>query len=104
MKDNVVTVGPQTPMSRLQEILREKRISGAPVLDKNKLVGIISIDDFIRWLAERQVDCPISEKMTSEVQTLINLKNMVLAVSLLSIARTKGSGALLPRETLLGGC
>ncbi len=81
MKDSVVTVGPQTPMSRLQEVLREKRISGAPVVDKNKLVGIISIDDFIRWLAEREEDCPISEKMTSDVQTLYADEPLIHAVN-----------------------
>jgi CBS domain-containing protein/anti-sigma regulatory factor (Ser/Thr protein kinase) len=81
MKDSVVTVGPQTPMSQLQEVLREKRISGAPVLDKNKLVGIISIDDFIRWLAGREEDCPISEKMTSEVQTLYADEPLIHAVN-----------------------
>jgi CBS domain-containing protein/anti-sigma regulatory factor (Ser/Thr protein kinase) len=81
MKDDVVTVSPQTPMSRLQKILREKRISGTPVVDKNKLVGIISIDDFIRWLAGREEDCPISEKMTDDVQTLYADEPLIHAVN-----------------------
>ncbi len=81
MKDNVVTVSPQTPMSQLQDILREKRISGAPVMDKDKLAGIISLDDFIRWLAERQDDCPISEKMTGDVETLYADEPLIHAVN-----------------------
>lgn len=81
MRDDVVTVSPRTPMSRLRTILREKRISGAPVVDKNKLVGIISIDDFIRWLAGREDDCPIKEKMTSDVQTLYADEPLVHAVN-----------------------
>ncbi len=81
MKDDVVTVSPQTPMSQLQDILREKRISGAPVVDKDKLAGIISIDDFIRWLAGRQDDCPISEKMTSDVKTLYADEPLIHAVN-----------------------
>ncbi len=81
MKDNVFTVNPQTHMSELQDILQEKRISGTPVVDQDKLVGIISIDDFIRWLAERQEDCPISEKMTSDVQTLYADEPLIHAVN-----------------------
>ena len=81
MKDNVFTVSPQTQMSELQDILQEKRISGTPVVDQDKLVGIISIDDFIRWLAEREEDCPISEKMTSEVQTLYADEPLIHAVN-----------------------
>jgi anti-sigma regulatory factor (Ser/Thr protein kinase)/predicted transcriptional regulator len=81
MKDNVFTVSPQNHMSELQDILQEKRISGTPVVDKGKLVGIISIDDFIRWLAEREEDCPISDKMTREVQTLYADEALIHAVN-----------------------
>jgi CBS domain-containing protein/anti-sigma regulatory factor (Ser/Thr protein kinase) len=70
MKGEVITVSSRTPMSQLRGILREKRISGTPVVDRGKLVGIISIEDFITWLAERGPDCPIGEKMSREVQTL----------------------------------
>jgi CBS domain-containing protein len=54
MKGDVFTVSPQTHMSVLRVILQEKRISGTPVVDKGKLVGIISIEDFIKWLSRRQ--------------------------------------------------
>jgi len=70
MKRDVFTVSPQTHMSVLRVILRENRISGTPVIDKGKLVGIISVEDFIKWLANREQDCPIAEKMTRHVQTL----------------------------------
>ncbi len=70
MKRDVFTVSPRTHMSVLRVILRENRISGTPVVDKGKLVGIISVEDFINWLANREQDCPIGEKMTRNVQTL----------------------------------
>ncbi len=70
MKRDVFTVSPRTHMSVLRVILQDKRISGAPVIDKGKLVGIISVEDFIKWLATREQDCPIGEKMTRNVQTL----------------------------------
>ena len=70
MKRDVFTVSPRTHMSVLKVILQKKRISGTPVVDKGKLVGIISIEDFIKWLADREQDCPLGEKMTRRVQTL----------------------------------
>jgi len=70
MQTDLVTVDPRTPMSQLRAILREKRISGTPVVDGDKLVGIISIEDFIKWLADREEDCPIAEKMSKNVCTI----------------------------------
>jgi CBS domain-containing protein/anti-sigma regulatory factor (Ser/Thr protein kinase) len=81
MKGNLITVSPQTPMSELRNILREKRVSGTPVMDKGKLVGIISLDDFIRWMAEREPDCPVGEKMTRNVRTLYADEPLIHAVN-----------------------
>jgi len=70
MMGKVITVNPQMPISRLRGILKEQRISGTPVVDGGKVVGIISIEDFIRWLADREEDCPIAEKMSKDVCTI----------------------------------
>lgn len=70
MKKDVFTVSPRTHMSVLRVILKDNRFSGAPVIDKGELVGIISIEDFIKWLADKEQDCPIGNKMTKNVRTL----------------------------------
>ncbi len=81
MRDDVIIVVPNSMMSELGKIMRERRISGTPVVDNGKLVGIISIDDFIRWLAEREDDCPVARKMTKDVQTLYPDEPLVHAVN-----------------------
>ncbi|MBN2270753.1 MAG: CBS domain-containing protein [Sedimentisphaerales bacterium] len=81
MQTDLVTVDPRTPMSQLRAILREKRISGTPVVDGDKLVGIISIEDFIRWLADREEDCPIAEKMSKDVCTIYADEPLTQAVN-----------------------
>ena len=81
MTQDVVTVGPSDLMSELRGILREKRISGTPVVEDGRLVGIISIDDFVRWMAQREPDCPIAEKMTKAVETLYTDEPLVRAVN-----------------------
>ncbi len=81
MKTKLVTVTTQTPMSKLREILREKRISGTPVVEGDRLMGIVSIEDFIKWLANREPDCPIGEKMSKDVQTLYADEPLTQAVN-----------------------
>ena len=81
MKKDVFTVNPRTHMSVLRVILKENRFSGAPVIDKGKLVGIVSIEDFIKWLANREDDCPIGEKMTRKVRTLYSDEPLTNAIS-----------------------
>ncbi|MHC4114620.1 MAG: CBS domain-containing protein [Planctomycetota bacterium] len=78
---NVITTGPETLMSEFGEILRSNRISGVPVMDGDKLVGIISIEDFINWLAGDHIDCPVRDKVTREVKTLYADEPLIHAVS-----------------------
>ena len=70
MTQGVITVKPDMPMGELREILRTHRISGTPVVNGDKLVGVISIEDFIKWLANGMKDCTISKRMTKKVETL----------------------------------
>ncbi len=70
MTKDVVSVGPETNMSELREILRSKHISGVPVTENGGLVGLISIEDFIKWLANERNGMSVGENLTSEVQTI----------------------------------
>jgi len=81
MKMDVITVTPSTPMSELREILRLNRISGTPVLEQGRLVGIISIEDFIRWLADGGPNCPIADRMTGNVTAIYDDEPLVQAVN-----------------------
>ena len=81
MTTDVVTVRPEDTMSELRELLRIKRISGTPVVDGNQLVGIVSIEDLIKCLANGEMDAPIEEKMSKEVETLSTDESLIHAVS-----------------------
>jgi CBS domain-containing protein/anti-sigma regulatory factor (Ser/Thr protein kinase) len=70
MTKDVICVNPGMNMSDLREILRSKRISGAPVIENGKLVGLISIEDFIKWLADGQQDCSVADRMSTRVETI----------------------------------
>jgi CBS domain-containing protein len=81
MTRDVVTVRPETPMSCLREVFRERRISGAPVVENDRLVGIISLEDFIKWLYAREENSVVQTKMTTDVDILFGDEPLVHAVS-----------------------
>ena len=80
MTQNVITVSPQTTMRELGAMLREHRISGAPVLEKGKLVGIVSIQDLIQALEAGQANQPVSSWMTRQVDTLYPQERVISAI------------------------
>jgi CBS domain-containing protein/anti-sigma regulatory factor (Ser/Thr protein kinase) len=81
MTRDVVTVTPRTSMAELREVLRSNRISGAPVVSEGRLVGIISMEDFINWLAEGDRKATVRDRMTQDVLTLYDDEPLVQAVS-----------------------
>ena len=55
-------------MADLRIIMRDNRISGTPVVEDGRLVGMISIEDLINALLNNDIDAPIREKMTTKVE------------------------------------
>src|SRR5579885_318222 len=47
MTDNPITVSPDTTMEEAAEIMLERKISGLPVVEQGKLVGIITTADLL---------------------------------------------------------
>ena len=77
---DVITIGIGSRMSDLRNLLREKRISGVPVVDDDQLVGLVSIEDFLKCLADGNPDCFVKEQMTRDVKTLYDTDPLVHAV------------------------
>ena len=55
MTRDVIAVGEETPAYEIAGILEENRIKRVPVLDGDRLVGIVSRADLIRGLAVRRI-------------------------------------------------
>ena len=81
MTRDVVTISPQASMRDLKVLLRDRRISGVPVVDNGKLIGIISIENLIQALEKNQIDSAVSEHMTRQVHTLRPEDPLVKAVN-----------------------
>ncbi len=80
MRRDVITVSPDTSMSQLKEVLRLNRISGAPVVEDGRLVGIVSIENLIRSLEEGDTDAPVRKRMTRRVVCVRQDESVIEAV------------------------
>ncbi len=81
MTRDIVTVSPTDRVGELREVLRRNRISGAPVVDGGALIGIISLEDFIKCLALGKVDATVEQVMTTGIQTLFVDEPLIHAVN-----------------------
>lgn len=77
MTRTLITVTPGDTMHTVKELLRTFRISGAPVVEGDRLLGIVSVEDVIKALEGGYVDARVGDCMTTEVVT-IQSSNMVV--------------------------
>jgi len=80
MTKDVIAVCADDRMALLRTLLRRNRFSGLPVLRADQLVGLISLEDFIQWLASQQKDDLIESHMTKEVTTVYDDAPLVVAI------------------------
>lgn len=81
MTSDVKTATPQMPLSKVLEILRLNRISGLPVVENEKLAGVLSLEDIVRALQKNDLSAPASHYMTREVVTVASYDSIVNAIS-----------------------
>jgi CBS domain-containing protein/anti-sigma regulatory factor (Ser/Thr protein kinase) len=80
MAANVVVLQSSMSMAEAKAFMRNKRISGAPVVQGESLVGIITMTDVIRAMEMGKLNAPVSELMTREVRTAFNDASVVEVV------------------------
>jgi nanoRNase/pAp phosphatase (c-di-AMP/oligoRNAs hydrolase) len=75
-------VSPDTPMKAVASILTEKGYSGMPVLEGDRLVGIISRRD-LHKVKSRQWDSPVKAFMSRKVVTITPMHSVAEAMRIL---------------------
>ena len=80
MTAGVRTATPEMPLSDVLELLRINRISGLPVVDHDKLVGIVSLEDIVRALQKNELSAPTNQYMTREVVSVVSYESIVAAI------------------------
>jgi tRNA nucleotidyltransferase (CCA-adding enzyme) len=79
----VFTVPPDTPMKTVASILKEKGCTGLPVVENDKLVGMISRRDFKKVKKESQLKAPVKAFMITKVKTIAPGKSPTQAARLM---------------------
>lgn len=83
MSRDIIGVEPDTLMSEIRTILKEKRISGLPVIHERRLKGIISIEDFIEWICAGSQDEVVADRMSTNVKSVFADEPLVQAINIL---------------------
>lgn len=66
----VWTVSPATPMEKAAALLREKGITGIPVVEEGRIVGMISRRDFRKVRKNAQLQAPVKAFMADGIVTV----------------------------------
>ena len=82
MAHNVLTFAPEEVMQNVLERFRQHHISGAPVMEDGRLVGVISLEDLIRSLLASDLNAPIRKYMTATPITVQEDDNVVEGLKL----------------------
>lgn len=77
----VITVAPSAPMHAAAALMKRHSITGLPVVDPPRLMGIVSMQDIIQALECRQMDDPVEAHMTRGAVTLEDDMPISLALS-----------------------
>lgn len=85
MKDQIFTITTENTMDDVRNMLRDKRISGLPVVDRGTLLGIISIEDLIKCLREGKITDKVKERMTKNVVTMYADEPLTSAINKFSM-------------------
>ncbi len=80
MTRTLYTTTPANTLRDVQHIMRDRKISGVPVVENTRLVGIVSLDDIIRALDRGEIEQSVAEKMTRHVFTVEEHVSVVKAI------------------------
>ena len=80
MTADLKTATPDLPLSQVLEILRIHRISGLPVVEQDRLVGIVSLEDIVRAMQKNDLSAATGQYMTRDVVTVASYESVVKAM------------------------
>lgn len=84
MSRNLITAAQDTNMRSVQKLMRENGITGIPIVDGNRLLGIVSIGDLLQALDEGKMDSSAGARMTTSVVTLEEEMPLTFAITYLN--------------------
>jgi CBS domain-containing protein len=81
MSGQVKTAGRETPLREIQGTMKANGITGVPIVEGPRLIGLVSMDDIIRALEEGRIDEPAEAGMTRNLIVLEDDMPLSFAIS-----------------------
>jgi CBS domain-containing protein/anti-sigma regulatory factor (Ser/Thr protein kinase) len=98
----VITGGKGQTLRYIQAMMRENHITGIPIVEGSRLVGLVSIDDIVTALDKGYMDLPVEERMTKNVIVLQDDMPLSFAISYLNKYRYGRFPVLNKKQELVG--
>lgn len=70
MASDVIILHPNMSMAEAKAILRGKRIEGAPVVENDRILGMLSMSDVIDSMEAGSMESPVHEHMTADFKAI----------------------------------
>lgn len=102
MTRDLVTASRRDSLRHVQQQMKENGITGVPITEGNRLVGIVSVDDIIRALDEGYIDEPVEGRMSRNLIVLEDDMPLSFGISYMEKYRF-GRFPVLNREKALVG-
>lgn len=97
-----ITVAPSDSMRQARELMKERRISGLPVLKDDTLVGIVTVEDVFHWLENGGSSSPVANWMTRKVRTVRSTDTAAKAINKFAAYRVGRLPVVDPKGKLAG--
>lgn len=81
MHKDPITARPSDSLRAIQHLMKTHRISGVPITEDGKLLGVVSIEDIINALDKGHINDPSDKWMTRDPVTLRDHYTLVRAVA-----------------------
>lgn len=81
MNTHLITAGKDTGLSHIQLLMKENGITGVPIVDGRRLMGIVSMDDIMQALGEGYINDPAAQRMSRNLIVLEDDMPLSFAIS-----------------------
>jgi CBS domain-containing protein/anti-sigma regulatory factor (Ser/Thr protein kinase) len=98
----VITGAKNQTMRHIQILMRENHITGVPIVEGNRVVGLVSMADIVTALDKGFIDSPVEERMTRDVIMLQDDMPVSFAISYLNKYRYSRFPVLNKNQDLVG--
>ncbi len=102
MSRNPITISPEATIAEAARIILSRRIRRLPVVEGEKLVGIITVADIVREIAKGDYKAPIGNYMGEKTIAIWNEMPLSVAGRIMELGRVKAAPVLNLEFELVG--